>query len=140
MNVHKNARLTPLGRERLVGMIACGMSFAQAGAICGCSAKTATKWWRRYEQEGREGLLEQLEDCPLPVEGDEGYATAEATGGGVRLSELKLKTLESRKVSGLHFAGEVIDVDGRIGGFNFLWSWVSGRKAGEAAAKAFLKS
>ena len=59
MNVHKNARLTPLGRERLVGMIACGMSFAQAGAICGCSAKTATKWWRRYEQEGREGLQDR---------------------------------------------------------------------------------
>ncbi|MEM7235651.1 MAG: NAD(P)/FAD-dependent oxidoreductase [Planctomycetota bacterium] len=39
----------------------------------------------------------------------------------------------------MHFAGEVIDVDGRIGGFNFLWSWVSGRKAGEAAAKAHLK-
>lgn len=59
MNVHKNARLTPLGRERLVEMIAGGMAFVQAGAICGCSAKTAAKWWRRHEQEGRAGLQDR---------------------------------------------------------------------------------
>lgn len=59
MNVHKNSRLTPLGRERLVGMIAGGMTFARAGAVCGCSAKTAAKWWRRHEQEGREGLRDR---------------------------------------------------------------------------------
>ena len=56
MNVHKNARLTPLGRERLVGLIAGGMTFVQAGAVCGCSAKTAAKWWKRSLTEGREGL------------------------------------------------------------------------------------
>ncbi len=59
MNVHQNARLTPLGRERLVGMIAGGMGFSQAGAVCGCSAKTAAKWWQRYEREGREGLQDR---------------------------------------------------------------------------------
>ncbi|HGG59983.1 MAG TPA: IS481 family transposase [Gammaproteobacteria bacterium] len=59
MNVHKNARLTPLGRERLVGMIANGLSFASAAAACGCSPKTAAKWWRRFQQEGREGLLDR---------------------------------------------------------------------------------
>lgn len=59
MNVHKNARLTPLGRERLVGMIAGGATFSRAGAVCGCSAKTAAKWWRRFEREGRDGLLDR---------------------------------------------------------------------------------
>ena len=59
MNVHKNARLTPLGRERLVGMIAGGMTLCEAGAVCGCSAKTASKWWRRFEREGRTGLLDR---------------------------------------------------------------------------------
>lgn len=59
MNVHQNARLTPLGRERLVGMIAQGLSFARAGSACGCSAKTAAKWWRRFEQEGCDGLLDR---------------------------------------------------------------------------------
>ena len=59
MNVHENARLTPLGRERLVGMIAEGMSFARAGSACGCSAKTAAKWWKRFQHEGRKGLQDR---------------------------------------------------------------------------------
>lgn len=59
MNIHKNARLTPLGRERLVGLIAGGMAFVQAGAICGCAARTAAKWWRRFEREGPEGLKDR---------------------------------------------------------------------------------
>ncbi len=56
MNMHKNARLTPLGRERLVRLIEGGLSSARAGAICGASAKTASKWYRRYKSEGRAGL------------------------------------------------------------------------------------
>jgi predicted flavoprotein YhiN len=76
----------------------------------------------------------------LPIAGNEGYRTAEVTGGGVALAELVTNTLESRLVPGLSFAGEVIDVTGRIGGFNFLWAWVSGRRAGEAAARALLES
>ena len=59
MNIHQNARLTPLGRERLVRLIESGMSLSEAGAVCGCSAKTAAKWRRRYEQEGREGLQDR---------------------------------------------------------------------------------
>ncbi len=81
----------------------------------------------------------QLEDLlvryPLATEGNEGYRTAEATGGGIHLSDLETKTLESRIRPGLFFAGEMIDVDGRLGGYNFLWAWVSGRRAGEAAAR-----
>ena len=59
MNVHQNARLTPLGRERLVGVIAQGMSFARAGSACGCSAKTAAKWWKRFRHGGRKGLQDR---------------------------------------------------------------------------------
>lgn len=82
----------------------------------------------------RARLLATLEACRLPIDGSEGYRTAEATGGGIRLSDIRPKTLESRHVPGLHFAGEMLDVDGRIGGFNFLWAFVSGRRAGEGAA------
>jgi predicted Rossmann fold flavoprotein len=81
----------------------------------------------------RLALERQLLTCPLPVDGHEGYRTAEATGGGIRLGDLHTKTLESRVTPGLHFAGEMIDVDGRIGGYNFLWAFVSGRRAGQAA-------
>jgi len=68
--------------------------------------------------------------------GSEGYKTAEVMAGGVALTALDPRTLASRSHPGLHFAGEVLDVTGRLGGFNFLWAWVSGKVAGEAAAAA----
>jgi predicted Rossmann fold flavoprotein len=85
-------------------------------------------------REARTRLLNELEHCELAIAGNEGYRTAEVTDGGVPLSELRSATLESRSLPGLYFAGEIIDVSGRIGGFNFLWAWVSGRKVGEAVA------
>jgi predicted flavoprotein YhiN len=91
----------------------------------------------QLSREERRALLEVLRACPLPVAGNEGYATAEVTGGGVPLAALSTRTLEARAVPGLHFAGEVIDVTGRIGGYNFLWAWVSGRQVGRAVARAY---
>lgn len=65
-------------------------------------------------------------------EATEGYAKAEVTAGGVDTSELSAKTMESRKVPGLYFIGEVVDVTGQLGGFNFQWAWASGFCAGQA--------
>lgn len=59
---------------------------------------------------------------------------AEVTGGGVKLNEMDCATLESRKYPGLHMCGEILDVFGRIGGFNFYWAWLSGRIAGIGSA------
>ena len=70
----------------------------------------------------------------LPVTGDRGFNHAEVTAGGVPLSELRLETMESRVCPGLHLCGEICDVDGRIGGYNFQWAWASGFVAGSAAA------
>jgi hypothetical protein len=67
----------------------------------------------------------------LPA-GTEGYAKAEVTAGGVDTDELSAKTMESRKVPGLFFIGEVVDVTGHLGGFNFQWAWASGASAGRA--------
>ena len=64
--------------------------------------------------------------------GTEGYAKAEVTAGGVDTAELSSKTMESRKVPGLYFIGEVVDVTGHLGGFNFQWAWASGFCAGQA--------
>ncbi len=64
--------------------------------------------------------------------GTEGYAKAEVTVGGVDTSELSAKTMESKKVPGLYFVGEVVDVTGHLGGFNFQWAWASGAAAGRA--------
>ena len=65
--------------------------------------------------------------------GTEGYRTAEVTLGGVDTNELSSKTMESRKVPGLYFIGEVVDVTGHLGGFNFQWAWSSGWSAGQVA-------
>jgi predicted Rossmann fold flavoprotein len=67
----------------------------------------------------------------LPAE-TEGYEKAEVTAGGVDTGELSAKTMESRKASGLFFIGEVVDVTGHLGGFNFQWAWASGAAAGRA--------
>ena len=89
-----------------------------------------------FKRETRQRLVDTLERFELPVRGSEGYATAEVTGGGIPLDEVKPATLESRVVPGLHFCGEVLDVTGRLGGYNFLWAWVTGRKAGRSVAGA----
>ena len=82
----------------------------------------------------REALLELLAARPLPVTGTLGYEKAEVTAGGVRLAEVNPSTLESRVVPGLYLCGEILDVEGRLGGFNFQWSWSSGTVAGRSAA------
>ena len=80
-------------------------------------------------------LLDVLTKYRIPVDGHQGYRKAEVTGGGVPLDEINFQSMESLKSPGVYFCGEVCDVFGRIGGFNFLWAWTSGRLAGMSAAK-----
>jgi predicted Rossmann fold flavoprotein len=80
----------------------------------------------------RESFLHLIFNFPLRVSGAQGYDKAEATAGGVDLQEVNAKTLESNLCPRLFFAGEVLDVDGRIGGFNFQWAWASGTVVGRA--------
>ena len=68
----------------------------------------------------------------MPVIGTRGYNHAEVTAGGVALSELSPRTMESRVCPGLFLVGEVVDVDGRLGGFNFQWAWASAATAARA--------
>ncbi|HEX6930287.1 MAG TPA: NAD(P)/FAD-dependent oxidoreductase [Gammaproteobacteria bacterium] len=70
--------------------------------------------------------------CVRP-DGSEGYRTAEVTLGGVNTNELSSKTMEAKNVPGLYFIGEVVDVTGWLGGYNFQWAWASGWSAGQAA-------
>jgi hypothetical protein len=87
-------------------------------------------------REDRRRLVQALLDWPLPVVGGRGYTYAEVTAGGVPLAEVDPATLESRRCPGLYFAGEVLDVDGRLGGFNFQWAWSSAWVVGSALARA----
>jgi len=77
-------------------------------------------------------LAQRLHAWPFHPAGTEGYATAEVTLGGVDTRGLSSKTMESRTVRGLFFIGEVVDVTGWLGGYNFQWAWASGHAAGEA--------
>lgn len=82
----------------------------------------------------RKTLTRSLVDLPLPVIGHRGWNFAEVTAGGVPLSEINPQTMMSRKVPGLYLIGEILDCDGRIGGFNFQWAWSTGFIAGQSAA------
>lgn len=88
----------------------------------------------RLRREERRRVVETLVHCDLPWTGEEGYQKAEVTGGGVSLSEINPRTMESRKYPGLFLCGELLDTFGPIGGYNFLWAWVTGRAAGLGAA------
>ena len=79
-------------------------------------------------------LVETLVRGVLPWTGDEGYKKAEVTGGGVSLTEIDPRTMESRKHKGLFLCGELLDAFGPIGGYNFLWAWATGRAAGLGAS------
>jgi predicted Rossmann fold flavoprotein len=86
-------------------------------------------------RERRRALATVLVEMPLPVTGDRGFTHAEVTAGGVPLAEIRLQTMASRIVPGLHLCGEICDVDGRIGGYNFQWAWASGYVAGVSVGR-----
>lgn len=87
-------------------------------------------------RQERQALVAVLDGGAVPIIGDRGFAVAEVTAGGIPLDQVSLKTLESRRCPGLYFCGEILDVDGRIGGFNFQWAWASGTTVGQALAVA----
>jgi predicted Rossmann fold flavoprotein len=100
-------------------------------------ARMAERWialrqpsnWTNASLEAMEQELHAWQIMPA---GTEGYAKAEVTAGGVDTAELDAKTMQSRKVPGLYFIGEVVDVTGWLGGYNFQWAWASGFSAGQA--------
>ena len=85
------------------------------------------------ESAALDDFEQQLHAWKIAPAGTEGYEKAEVTAGGVDTNELSAKTMESRKVPGLFFIGEVVDVTGHLGGFNFQWAWASGAAAGKGA-------
>jgi predicted Rossmann fold flavoprotein len=87
--------------------------------------------WTNSALDEAEKLLHQWIVYPSATEG---YDKAEVTAGGVDTDELNARTMESRKVPGLYFIGEVVDVTGQLGGFNFQWAWASAAAAGRALA------
>jgi predicted Rossmann fold flavoprotein len=84
----------------------------------------------KIAKEERRRIVRAFVEVPIPVIRDRGFDYAEVTADGVPLSEIELSTMASRRCDGLYLCGEILDVDGRIGGYNFQWAWASGRLAG----------
>jgi predicted Rossmann fold flavoprotein len=87
-------------------------------------------------REDRRRLAGALVSWELPVTGSRGYTYAEATAGGVALDDVDRGTMASKRCEGLFFAGEILDVDGRLGGFNFQWAWSSAFVAARGLAQS----
>ncbi|WP_269790907.1 NAD(P)/FAD-dependent oxidoreductase [Stenotrophomonas sp. Iso1] len=87
---------------------------------------------RQLDERALKTTADLLNNFPLVASGSEGYRTAEVTLGGVDTRKVSSSTMESHVVPGLHFIGEVLDVTGWLGGYNFQWAWASGHAAGQA--------
>lgn len=123
-----------LGRQTPLRFFSARVPERMARALCEFAGVDPVTPGANLTREQRRALVSAFTELELPITGDRGWNYAEVTAGGVPLDELHLDTMESRVCPGLHLAGEICDVDGRIGGFNFQWAWASGFVAGSAAA------
>jgi hypothetical protein len=123
------ALLDPKGRRDL--------NAAKSAFRAALPSRLAERWLdlnppNGWSNHSLDDLERHAHNWQITPEDTEGYAKAEVTAGGVDTSELSAKTMESRKAPGLYFIGEVVDVTGQLGGFNFQWAWASGYCAGQA--------
>jgi predicted Rossmann fold flavoprotein len=122
--------LQTLGHTSLLKYLHRQLPERLARALCGQAGLEAALPGYQLTRAQRKTLAGLVTEMPLPITGNRGWNVAEVTAGGVPLSELNLRTMESRSCPGLYLCGELCDVDGRIGGYNFQWAWASGYVAG----------
>ena len=126
--------LRPHGTRTVLGAMRTLVPDRLASRLLEQASVDPTRSLAELPREERRRLLDVLLRGALPWTGDEGYRKAEVTGGGVSLSEIDSRTMESRRHPGLFLCGEVLDAFGPIGGYNFLWAWATGRAAGRGVA------
>jgi len=107
-----------------------------ADSVLGALGVPGTTLMAHLPKDVRRRVVEALVHWLLPVRDSRGYAHAEVTAGGIPMAEVNSRTLGSRKCPGLYLPGEILDVDGRIGGFNFQWAWASAWVVATALARA----
>jgi predicted Rossmann fold flavoprotein len=122
------------GGRNVVGLLPSQVPRRLAECMLSVAAIPADRTGPELSRAERHRLVAVLKGLTLPIMGTLGFEKAEVTSGGVALEEVDPKTLESLLVPGLHFAGEVLDLDGLIGGYNFQSAWSTGWLAGESAA------
>lgn len=129
-----DARLRDLRGQTVLRFLVERLPERLARAVCAEAGVDPATAGHALARERRRALVAALVDAPLPVTGNRGFAAAETTAGGVPLAEVRVETMESRCCPGLHLCGEILDVDGRIGGYSFQWAWASGHVAGISVA------
>ncbi|AGA29495.1 BaiN/RdsA family NAD(P)/FAD-dependent oxidoreductase [Singulisphaera acidiphila] len=120
------------GRRQVVGLLPPTIPRRLAESLLAASGIAPDRMGPDLSRDERHRLLTGLKALRLPVAGTLGFAKAEVTSGGVALDEVEADTLESKLCPGLHFAGEVLDLDGLIGGYNFQAAWSTGWLAGSS--------
>ncbi len=128
--------LKPSGSRTVSGALRAQLPERLAHALAGHAGVDPARSLAQLRRDDRARLIETLVRGVLPWSGHEGYKKAEVTGGGVSLDEIDPRSLESRLHRRLFLCGEMLDVFGPIGGYNFLWAWATGRAAGLGAATA----
>lgn len=125
--------LKPHGARTVTGALRAELPDRLVTVLLEQAGVDPTRPLSELRREERLLLINVLTRGELPWAGDESYKKAEVTGGGVALSDVNPRTMESRHQPGLYLCGEVLDAFGPIGGYNFLWAWATGRAAGAAA-------
>ena len=133
--------LTDLARDRAKASMHTALSAlipaSVAAAVLRRLAIDGESILAHLSRDNRRRLAHALVEWPLRVAGTRGYNYAEVTAGGLALTEIDPATMESRVCPGLYLAGEILDVDGRLGGFNFQWAWATAHVAARGLAAAF---
>ncbi|WP_246840726.1 aminoacetone oxidase family FAD-binding enzyme [Chloracidobacterium aggregatum] len=129
-------QLLSLGRTTVLRFLGEHLPERLAQLLLELAAVPLARTGAQLTRTERQALVTTVLRWVAPVTGDRGFTCAETTAGGVPLRELDVSRMASRRCPGLYCCGEICDVDGRIGGFNFQWAWSSGYVAGVAAARA----
>lgn len=122
------------GRRSVMTLLPDELPRRLAECLIAAAAIPPDRMGPELSRDERRRLVAVLKELPLPILGTLGFEKAEVTSGGIALAEIDPKTLESRLVGGLHIAGEILDLDGLIGGYNFQAAWSTGWLAGESAS------
>ncbi len=122
-------------RAQVATILAMRVPSAVADAWLGVAAIGSDVTMAHLARDDRRRLIHALVETSVNVVDSRGYGYAEVTAGGIPLDEIDPATMQSRVCPGLFLVGEILDVDGRLGGFNFQWAWSSGWVAGHAIAK-----
>ena len=126
------AQVLALGKQAPITLLRRHLPDRLARALCTEAGIDPSAPSHSLTREERKTLVRTIVEWSLPISGSRGFTHAEVTAGGVPLDEIDLKTMASRVSPGLYLCGEICDVDGRIGGYNFQWAWSSGYVAGIA--------